>query len=301
MDLPSYYSNKNGTIQTKNRAVGGFQVETTKLKLKATEVGRYELNPEVFYLDDLDNTKTFKANPITITVQTAKPAYEVLPGRITTGTAEIDRLLLGGIPEGYAVALLAPPFEERYKLIRNYVETGAKNDQTSFFLTADSASAEALAEKYPSSFVGFVCSPRGDLIKDLPNMFRLKGIENLTEIDISFEKAFRRVNSSKAGVRRACIEIVSDVLLQHHAVTTRKWLSGLIQTLKLRGFIILALIDPLISPVEVPAVSSLFDGEIRITEKKTAQGTRKTIKISKLLNQKYSETELILPKSTGNS
>ena len=266
----------------KEKSVGPFQVETIKLKLKATEVGSYALNPEVFYLDDVGNAKTFKTNPITITAQLTKPTYEVLPGRISTGTAELDRLLLGGIPEGYAVVLVSPSFEERQKLIRNYVEAGAKNDEVSFFLTVDSASTKALAEKYPSSFVAFVCSPRADLMKDFSNVLKLKGVESLTEIDISLERAFRRVNSSQIGMRRACVEIVSDVLLQHHAVTTRKWLSGLIQALKSKGFIILAVIDPLISPEEVPAISSLFDGEIIITEKETAQGTRRTLRISKL-------------------
>jgi hypothetical protein len=66
------------------------------------------------------------------------------------------------------------------------------------------------------------------MIQNLPNVVKLKGTENLTEIDIALTKAFRTLNPSAAAPRRACVEIVSDVLLQHHAVITRKWLSVVI-------------------------------------------------------------------------
>jgi len=132
------------------------------------------------------------------------------------------------------------------------------------------------------------------MVKDLPNVYRLKGIDNLTDIDICLTKALRQLGSWQ-GPKRACIEIISDVLLQHHAVTTRKWLSGLIQDLKSRGFTILAVINPQTHPSEeAQAVLSLFDGEIHVAEKETANGTTKTIKVIKLQGQKYSKDETIL-------
>ena len=108
-------------------------------------------------------------------------------------------------------------------------------------------------------------------------MVKLKGVENLTEIDIALTKAFRTLNPSAVSPRRACIEIVSDVLLQQHAVVTRKWLSGLLSDLKAKGFTTLAVIDPQMHPAEESrAVISLFDGEIAVTEKETAKGLRKS-------------------------
>jgi KaiC/GvpD/RAD55 family RecA-like ATPase len=143
----------------------------------------------------------------------------------------------------------------------------------------------------------FVCNLRADLMaKDLPNVYKLKGVDNLTEIDIVLTKALRHLDASSPGPKRACIEIVSDVLLQHHAVTTRKWLSGLIQELKSKGFVTLATIDPFISTEEFPAVTSLFDGEIRIAEKENEKGRRKVLQILRLRSQRYSEDELSLTK-----
>jgi hypothetical protein len=85
--------------------------------------------------------------------------------------------------------------------------------------------------------------------------------------------------------------------LQHHAVTTRKWLSALLPSLKSKGFTMLAVIDQNMHPQEeVQAITGLFDGEIRITEKETAQGVVKSLRIRKLTNQRYSENELILTK-----
>jgi hypothetical protein len=88
---------------------------------------------------------------------------------------------------------------------------------------------------------------------------------------------------------------VSDVLLQHRAVITRKWLSGLLPDLKSRGFTTLAIVNPQMHPTEeVYAILGLFDGEIRISEKDTAKGLEKVLRIRKLYNQRYVESELIV-------
>jgi KaiC/GvpD/RAD55 family RecA-like ATPase len=115
-------------------------------------------------------------------------------------------------------------------------------------------------------------------------------VDNLTDIDISLVKAFRGLDPSKTGTKRACIEIVSDVLLQHHAVITRKWLSGLLPDLRSRGFTTLAVINPQMHPTEeVHAILGLFDGEIRISERETQTGLEKILRIRKMYNQKYVE------------
>jgi KaiC/GvpD/RAD55 family RecA-like ATPase len=288
----------NGSFEMKNRSVGPFQVETLKLKIKASKPGTFTLNPQVTYVDELGETKTCKPNPITITVQPAKPKYEVLPGRISTGSEELDALLFGGIPENYAVVLTSPSTDEREQILRRFLEVGATKDKTTFLITTEVSDSKALAEKYTSSFYLFVCNPQSEaVVQELPNVFKLKGVENLTDIDIALAKTFRTLNASATGPKRICIKIVSDILIQHHAINTRRWLSALLPTLKSNGFTILAVVDlQMHPPEETQAVLGLFDGEIRVTERETSNGAQKFLKIRKLLNQKYQENEIALTK-----
>ena len=84
-------------------------------------------------------------------------------------------------------------------------------------------------------------------------------------------------------------KLISDILLQHHAVTARRRFSALLPTLKSKGFTVLAAIDPTIHPSEeTRAVTGIFDGEIMVTESED----RQVLKIRKLHNQKYLEEEL---------
>ena len=295
--LPTYCRLEKGSVDVEKRSLNAFQVETLKFSLKASETGTFSLQPQVTYLDEKGETKTCKTNPLMVTVQPAQPKYEVLPRRVPTGFEELDALLFGGIPEKYAIVLTSPPTDERELLIKRFLEAGAEAGETGFHITAEVSSMELTAE-FKSNFYIFICNPRADaMVQDLPNVFRLKGVENLTEIDIAFTKAFRRLQTSVTGPKRACVEILNDVLLQHHAVTTRKWLSTLLQDLKTRGFSTLAVIDPQMHPhEELQSIVGVFDGEIRVTEKETPEGIRQTLKVRKLLNQKYLEKEIVLTK-----
>jgi KaiC/GvpD/RAD55 family RecA-like ATPase len=298
VSLPSFCDLWNDVINLKGKTVNPFTVETIRLKLKATKAGKFTLNPSITYADDQGKTKTAQPAQIILTVHTPKPAFEVQSGRIATSYAALDGLLLGGIPEKYAVVLAAPSSDEREQLIRCFLETGATEDETIFHITTEVANTKALAEKYPSNFYLFLCNPQADaMVQDRPNVFKLKGIENLTEIDIALTKAFRTLNPSVKGARRICLEMVSDILLQHHAINTRRWLSALLPTLKSKGFTILAVVDPSMHPAEdLQAVLSVFDGEIRVTEKETPDGSRQVMKVRKLVSQKYSDKEVILDK-----
>jgi KaiC/GvpD/RAD55 family RecA-like ATPase len=204
--------------------------------------------------------------------------------------------MLGGVPENYAVVLTSPSSDERELLIRRFIETGVKAGQTTFLVTVEAGFAKFLAEDFQSNFYLFLCNPRAEvMVKNLPNVFKLKGVESLTDIDISLTKSFRMLDPTKEGPKIACNEIVSDVLLQHRAVVTRKWLSGLIPELRSKGFTTLAVVNPQMHPPEeVQAILGLFEGEIRISEKETASGLKKVLRVRKLYNQRYMETELVL-------
>ena len=294
--LPSFCNLQEGSLAIKEKSVGPFQVETVKLKVKATKVGSYNLTPEVVYIDDLGKKKTFEANLITIAAQLVQPGFEALPGRVTTGYPELDKLLLGGIPEKYALALASSSCDERQPLIKLFLQAGAKVGETTLYITCEADDVKDLTEQYQSNFSLIVCNLQADLdVKNSPNVYKLKGIENLTDIDIALIKYFRTLNPSAAGSRRVCIDILSDALLQHHAVVTRKWLGNFLTSLKSKGFTILAVVDPCMHQVEeAAAILSLFDGEIRIGEKEGAKGPIKTLKIIKLQSQDYLKDELIL-------
>jgi hypothetical protein len=181
-------------------------------------------------------------------------------------------------------------------LVNHYLRTGVEASETTFYISSEAANTKALAEEHPSNFYLIVCNPQADvMIQNLPNVYKLKGLENLTEIDIALTKAFRTLNPSAVGTKRICLEIVSDALLQHHALNTRRWLSALLPTLKLKGFTILAVVDPSMHPSEeLQAVLGLFDGEISIYEKETGKGSARFLKVKRLSNQKYSKDEAIL-------
>jgi len=193
----------------------------------------------------------------------------VVPNRMSTGYRNLDNLLLGGIPENYAVILTSPSCDERDLLIEKFLETGAKSGEVTFYVTTNPGEVKTLAEEFQSHFYLFVCNPQADSItKSFLNVFKLRGVENLTDINVALSSAFRTLDISINGPRRMCIEIIPDVLLQHHAVHTRRWLNALIPELKSKGFTTLAVMDPWMhTSQEVRAVLDLFEGEINIYRK----------------------------------
>ncbi len=279
----------------KSKEVGAFVVETAKLTLKSKRAGVFTLNSQAVYLDDLGVTKTCKLQPFTIVANPPAPKERVT-GKVFSGTLALDELLLGGIPENYAVALTAPSSDERTLLTQKFLKAGTEVDETTFYIAADPKGGKDLAEKYPSSFHFILCNPQADaIIQDAPNVYKLKSVENLTEIDIALTKFLRTLDTTVTKRKRACIEIVSDVLLQHHAVTTRKWLSALLPTLKNKGFTVLATVNPRMHPSEeVEAILSLFDGEISIQEKESSKGTSSFLLIKKMTGQNYLKNEIVL-------
>jgi KaiC/GvpD/RAD55 family RecA-like ATPase len=218
-----------------------------------------------------------------------------LQGRIATGHPTLDNLLCGGIPENYTVALTAPSSGERDSLVMEFLKKGTEQNEITLFLTTDPSKAKSLAES-EANFHLFICNPRADtIIKDKSNIAKLKGVENLTDISIALSSAINRLDPSLKGPRRICIDLLSDVLLQHHAVKTRRWLTSLITELKSNKFTALTVIDPRIHPSEeLYAILGLFDGEISLVEKQTEKGSRKYLKINKMSNQEYLESELPL-------
>jgi tetratricopeptide (TPR) repeat protein len=292
---------KDGQVELKDNKIEPFSVKTIKLTVSAAEPETLTLAPTVSYIDDLNQIKTSNDRPFQIKVQ-PKFKEEQGAGKIITGCDELDDLLFGGIPYGSTIALVASNSDEKIRLIEGYLEAGLKNRQITFYLTDNLWKGKDLAETYPSDMWLFVCGPKADsAVGSLPNVVILNGVENLTAIDITLAKALRLPSTNRQGSKRACIEITSDVLLQHHNLITRKWLTGLVQNLRSHGFTVLAVFDPSMHPFEeLQAVLSVFDGEIQISEKDTPEATQQVLKIKKLINQKFSSKEIVLTKEALN-
>ena len=210
---------------------------------------------------------------------------------------QLDALLFGGLPKNSAVILTSPSCDERDLLINSFLNTGLKQDEVVFYITTDPKNAHKLAEK-AFNFHVFICNPQAEkIVKDLPNIYRLKGVENLTELNIALASGFRKLPESAIKTRRVCLRIVSDVLLEHHAVHTRRWLTSLIPELKSKNFTLLAVMNPQMHPEqETRAVLDLFEGEINILENQTDTGTQKHLQIKKMTNQEYLGSVLHLRK-----
>ncbi len=290
---PDGFSFENLQLHIMGKRLDPLKTEEINLILRSYKSGDFEVRPKIVCVDEIGRQLVFTTEPAAFTVSDA-----VLEGRIPTGYKDLDNLLMGGLPEEYAVILASPSNDERDFIIRKFLETGLKNEETTFFVTTEVGNVKSLVHEYQSSFYLFLCNPRADaMIESLPSIYKIKGVDNLTDIDISLVRAFRQIDRSKIGPKRACIEIVSDVLLQHHAVITRKWLSGLLSDLRSRGFTTLAVVNPQMHPTEeVHAILGLFDGHINISEIENQMGLKKILRIRKMYNKRYLETGISVTK-----
>jgi tetratricopeptide (TPR) repeat protein len=168
---------------------------------------------------------------------------------VSSGYAVLDQLLYGGIRPTFSVVLTCSSSNERDTLIEKFLETGAKNGEIIFYLTTNPGLAGLLAQEFPSSFYLFVCNPRAEaIIRGAPNVFTMKGVENLTNINITLTQAIRKIDPILKTPKRICLSLLSDILLQQGSLQIRKWLTELLAQLRSTGFTTLAVIDPLMHP-----------------------------------------------------
>ncbi len=99
-------------------------------------------------------------------------------------------------------------------------------------------------------------SPTGTIIPG-------KGIENLTDLNLQISEVI-----ASTQPKRLVITILSDILLRHKALQTRKWLTELLERLRSKGMTTLTILNPYMhSPEDVQAIIDLFDGNLEIFEK----------------------------------
>ena len=135
VNSPTAHTTENGAVDLKEEKISPFEVKTIKLRLKAPKPGSFNFNPQVTYIDESSEAQTCKSNTATIIVKPAQPKFVTLPGRVPTGSEELDALLFGGIPEKYAVVLTSSSTDEKEHLVKSIslkqAQTWAKQPSTS--------------------------------------------------------------------------------------------------------------------------------------------------------------------------
>ena len=284
---PEIYRIEQTTLNMKGKQLAPLKLVEVKLTLQPSKKGDYSLNPIVHYLDERGQSRTLQLKRLGIKVEEIH-----LKDRVSAGTTELDSLLLGGIPEKYSVVLSGPPCDERDLLIRNFLNAGA-NEEITFYITTETSTLERLLDN--SNFYLFLCNPKPKTqVPDIPNVYKLQGKADITNLGIALTKAIRSIDQSVTQ-KRICIEILSDVLVKHGVNTTREWISGLITNLGAKGFTMLAVMNPAMHPSDqATAVIDLFDGEISITQSDDPLDCKKSIHVKKLRNQDYIKNPICL-------
>jgi len=162
-------------------------------------------------------------------------------------------------------------------------------------LSRDLGRTRDLASMYQKGFYAFH-SQADKIGGEHPNVFKIAGVENLSDLNISLTKSVETLLKQHPN-KIIILDILSDVLLQHKALTTRRWLDDFVSKRKAEGFTILGTLNPLItSKTESQSIIDLFDGIIEIYERELRERARRFLIVKKMYGRKYQETELMLDK-----
>ena len=174
--------------------------------------------------------------------------------KVSTGYDRLDEALRGGFLVGSAVVLVAPASDEVPVLLRNFLMPARGEN----LLLSRSLSAAQVVTQESDDLKCLICSEK--TVPPSKNVLPGKGIENLTELNFQITEAIDSIQP-----KRVAMDILSDILLRHKALQTRKWLSELLERLRSKGITALAVLNPYMhSNEEVQAVVDLFDGNLEV-------------------------------------
>jgi len=229
---------------------------------------------------------------VTIT-PSQKPIEQASPS-ILTGYNEFDSLLGGGLPEGYSILILSEQCDEMDLIMRKLIQSTISQGYSVFFVSRDVIKTQHLIGRYPNNFYAF--NPMADKMPTSPNLFKISGVENLSDLNISLGKAMELL-LKETSKRLLILDLISDALLEHKGLTTRKWLNDFIAKRKADGFTILGIFNPnIVWKADAQAIIDLFDGVIEVFEKGLRERARRFLIIKRMYGRKYAEKEIMLDK-----
>jgi KaiC/GvpD/RAD55 family RecA-like ATPase len=223
-----------------------------------------------------------------------EPLPKMAVGRVSTGHGGLDRLLGGGLRAGYAVALTSPTCDELDHFTRGFLEAGVQGGLNVLYVTTRLDGEFDLVQKYPSRFHYLICNPQAAPKEArLQNVHILKSLDSLTEINLAVSRILEEMEKS-GRQNAACIDIVSDVLLQHGAVATRQWLLDFISRMKSKSVTMFAIVNSQMhSNEDLESVVGLFDGQISLWEETRAGTAQKLIRVRRMYRESYSDEVLL--------
>ena len=215
---------------------------------------------------------------------------------VPTGYADLEGLLHGGIPVGYAVLLLSPPCDERDLLLRKILKANLSSGMQVFSVSSDLGRSQELVRSFPKEFYAF-CPEAHRVASVEKNLYEIPGVGNLVEFNILLNKGLSD-HASEGKVKVIVMDLLSDLLYRHKAAVTRKWLTEFIAKRKAQQFTTLCTLNPaMASKEETSRILDLFDGIIEIYEKESEGRLKRFLVIRKMYGQDYSETELPLERA----
>jgi predicted ATPase len=204
--------------------------------------------------------------------------------KVTTGNYALDGALQGGFLSGSAIVLRAPPSDELPAFIGKFLAP-SDGEENSLLICRSLAATQAIGE-FSENLKFLVC---GEAIPPSKNIIPGRSIDNLTEVNLQLSETLKGLQP-----KRVVIEILSDVLLRHKVLQTRKWLSDLLARLRSQEVTTLAVINPnMHAKEEVEGILDLFDGNLEI-EEPSAGSSAKELRIKWMHGIGFTQKELPL-------
>jgi TolB-like protein/cytochrome c-type biogenesis protein CcmH/NrfG len=162
------------------------------------------------------------------------------------------------------VVLNAPAGDEAPILVRNFL----KSEQPSLLICRNLSSAQAIVPDAADGVARLICSDKP--VSPAKGILPGKGIENLTDLNLQINESLGTIHP-----KRLALDILSDVLLRHKALQTRKWLNELLERLRSRGITTLAVLNPhMHTAEETQALVDMFDASIEVFEREGLKSLR---------------------------
>ncbi len=207
-----------------------------------------------------------------------------LGNKVSTGYGRLDEALQGGFLNGSMVVLNAPASDEMPILLANFL----KCEQPSLLICRNLSTAQPIAQDAADGRSSLICSDKP--VSPARGIVPGKGIENLTDLNLQINEALASIQP-----KRVALDILSDILLRHKALQTRKWLNELLERLRSRGITTLAILNPYMhAPEETQAVVDLFDVNIEVFEKDVEGRLGKFLRIKWAHGIEVSQREFLL-------
>ncbi len=205
--------------------------------------------------------------------------------KVSTGYGRLDEALQGGFLAGTAIVLSAPASDEVPLLIGNFLR--APKEQ-GLLICRTVSSAETITQNMGENVRSLICSDKP--VSPAKSLIPGKGIENLTDLNLQIGEVI-----ASTQPKRLVIDIVSDILLRHKALQTRKWLTELLERLRSKDITTLAVLNPgMHSAEDVQAIVDLFDGNLEIIEKEVESSLREFLRVKWMHGIDVAEKELSL-------